>query len=740
MPGDDGLLEERKTFCRLCNSHCGMIASVDSDERLVAIRPDKDDLLTDGFACYKGLQAPEAHGGELRIPHPMKRMPDGSFVEIDIEQALDEIADKLREIVARDGPDAVGTYRGSGAGMNAAAAYVIHSFLQPLGTRKIFSPTTIDQSAKLVAADRIGSWEAGRWPAQVCDVQLLIGVNPMLSLLVYPHSPMKQMKEQLARGLKVLVIDPRRTETTRYAHLHLQPLPGEDSTLLAGMIRLILERGWEDEAFVAENVAELEALREAVEPFTPDYVARRTQVPVEDFVELTRVFAHAKRGHIHSGTGANMGPHSNLVEHLVTVVAILCGCYRRTGDEIENPGVLQERRPLRAQVVPAQRAWETGYKSRIRDYGMIWGELPTGIMADEILEPGPDRIRAFFCHGGNVAVIVPDQAKVVKALKSLELLVTVDVHWNPTCELSHYVLPTLMQYERPDLPCFMAEFFFYDYVPFTRYTPAVAKPPKGMKVYPDEYIFWGLARRLGVQMNYLGSDLDMTQPPRTDDLLRIAARHSPIPFEELQQQALGVIWEGEKQYVQPRAPDCEARFAVCPEDVADELRQLAVEPPAPEVTVAGGLTATHRFMVRRHRLLWNSTLRGMSATRRRAPYNTAHLHPQDLEDLGVAPGELVRMTSSIASVDVVAAADPDIRRGTVSMAHGFGVLPGDTDPWLHGASANLLISTRAEDVETINAMPRMSAFPVHITRADRLNSPGGAERPSDSEVEMTTPA
>lgn len=719
-------VQTRRTFCRLCNSHCGMIVELDADEQLVGIRPDKDDLLTDGFACYKGLQAPEAHNSELRIPHPLKRMPDGGFVEIDIEQALDEIAARIRVIVDRDGPEALGAYRGSGCGMNASACFMVDGLLNPLGSRKIFSAITIDQSAKWIAAERIGYWEAGSPLIQDCGVQLLIGLNPMVSLAIYPHSPLKQMKAQLERGMKLLVIDPRQSETSQYADMHLQPVPGEDATVLAGMIRLVLERGWGDTAFVAENVAQLNELRAAVEPFTPEYVARRAGIPAEGLIEVTRIVAQAKRAHIRSGTGANMGRHSNLVEHLVVSLSILCGCFRREGEEIPNPGVILQRGPRRAQVVPAQRSWEKGYKSRIRDFGLIYGELPTGIMADEILEPGPGQIKGFFCHGGNAAVIVPDQAKVVKAFKSLELLVTVDVHWNPTCELSHYVLPTVMQYERPDLPCWQAESHFYDYVPFTRYTPAVARPPKAMKVYTDDYIFWGLAKRLGLQMQFLGCDIDMSRPPETDDFLRIAARHAPVSFEELQQAEMGVICDQVRQYVEPRAPDCDTRFTVCPPDVFEEMRELAGEPLVGDVTAANGMRATHRFMVRRHRLLWNSTQRGMKATRKRLPYNTAHLHPSDLEALGVKSGELIRITSEIAAVDVVAEADNSVRPGAVSMVHGFGVLPDETDPLKHGASSNLLISTRAQDVQTINAMPRMSAFAVHIARSDRLNTRAGA--------------
>src|SRR5438132_1011025 len=125
-------VEERKTFCRICTSHCGMIVSVDDNEQIVDIRPDKDDLITKGFACFKGLTSAEVHYSAKRVLHPLKRMPDGSFQRIGLEQALDEIAAKMKAIIARDGPEAIAGYRGSGCGMNAAACFAMDSLFQPI--------------------------------------------------------------------------------------------------------------------------------------------------------------------------------------------------------------------------------------------------------------------------------------------------------------------------------------------------------------------------------------------------------------------------------------------------------------------------------------------------------------------------------------------------------------------------------------------------------------------------------
>ncbi len=696
-----------------------MIVSVDADEQIVAIRPDRDDPQTEGFACFKGLQAPEAHRAAHRVLRPLKRREDGTFGEIPLETALDEIAGKIRTIVERDGPEAIGGYRGSGAGLNAAACFLLDSLLHPLGSKKIFSAATIDQSAKFVAAERLGSWPPGTQPVETSDVILMFGLNPLVSLspAIDPHNIMKRLREQLDRGLKLLMVDPRRTETVRFAHLSLQPLPGEDAAVAAGMIRLILERDLEDKAFLARHGSQLAALREAVDTFTVDYVARRADVPRERFVEMTEFFARARRGHAITGTGANMGPHSNLVEHLVQCLNVVCGRFAREGERIGNPGALSARTARPCQVVPASRPWENGYKSRIGGYGLIYGELPTGIMADEILEPGPGRVRAFICHGGNPGVIVPDQAKVVRAFRSLELLVTVDPFMTPTAQLSHYVLPTVMQYERPDFPCWQAELIF-NRRPYTRYTHAVARPPLGSAVAADDYIFWSLAKRLGLQMMSLGVPIDMSRPPRTEDFLAIAARNAPVSFEALRSFELGTVLDGEAHYATAGNPGPQDRFTLCPDDVFAEMQALAGEDFLDRVVLADGKLATHRFTVRRHRDIFNSIGRELTGVKRRLPYNTAAVNSADLATMGLASGDRVRVISRTGAVEAIVEADDTLRPGVLSMLHGFGVLPEDNDYMRDGVSANLLISTDSE-LQPINAMPRMTAFPVAIEKLAR---------------------
>ena len=712
-------LHEKKSFCRLCMAHCGMVLTLDEHERLVDIRGDKEDGQSLGYACFKGLQAPATHYSSERILHPLKRQPDGSFQRIPLEQALDEIAERVAAVVDTGGPEAVAGYRGSQGVITSSAALMLQAWLRAVGSPKFFTSASIDQTAKAVSVGRIGVWPPGRVPFHQADVLMIFGGNPLLSVASNGfdfRNPTKRLKEAKARGLKLIVIDPRLTETARHADVFLQPRPGEDITVAAGLLRIIFAEGWEDKEFCARHVdgAQLASLRQLVEPFTSAYVEQRAGVSAAKLHEAAAVFARdSRRGPVASGTGPNMGPHSNLTEHLFECLNVVCGRFLREGERIPNPGVLAPRWPRRAQVMPAPRWWDHGYKSRIGEIGLIDGEMMTGILADEILRPGPGQVRALFNHGGGIANAVPDQNKIVRALDSLALLVSIEPFMTPTAQLSHYILPPKMHYERADLPMFVYEGFIYP-EPFTRYTPAMMPVPAGSELVDDWYVFWALAKRLGVAIDYDGERLDMATPPTTDDLLDIIARRAPISLEELRRHPLGLSFPQHVQYAEPGDPDSADRFTVMPADVAEELRAVAAEPLDQCLRRRDGGLGSHRLIVRRNRDMYNSTGRFVPSIRERAPHNLAYLNPDDMAARGLAEGAFVEIASDYGRVVAKAAADPALLAGVVSMSHGFGGLPGRKGDYENdGVSTNQLTSTD-EQVQTINAMPRMSALAVNI--------------------------
>ncbi|MEZ4280807.1 MAG: molybdopterin-dependent oxidoreductase [Myxococcota bacterium] len=713
---------EALSFCRLCMGHCGVVATVDERGRLVRIRGDRDDPQTLGYACFKGLSAPEAHASAERILAPMKRMPDGRYEEIPASQALDEIAAKLQAILAEDGPEAVAGYKGGGAFFTSSSLKMLNAFLAAIGSPKAFSSVTIDQSAKAVAVGRIGIWPPGRTPFHRGDVFLIVGGNPLVSVSTNgfdTRNPQKRLKEAKARGMKLIVIDPRESETARQADLHLQPLPGEDAAILACLLQIILERGWHDRAFCDRFADDVDALRRAVADFTPARVAQRAGVRPEELVAVAELFAKQSRtGAATSATGPDMSPHGNLSEHLVECLNVVCGRLLREGDPVDHPGAISARYPRRAEVMPAPRWWETGYKSRIGGFGQVDGELPTGILADEILTPGPGRVRALLVHGGNPASAIPDTGKVLRALESLDLLVAIEPFPSMTATRAHYILPPTLQYERADLPLFIYENLLSP-VPYTRYTPPIAEPPRGARVCDDHRYFWELAKRLGVTLEHFGVPLSGEQAPTTDELLAIAARHAPIAFDALRAAPRGVVLDAEPTFVEPGDPASPHRFSLVPEDVAAEIAAVAAETAGVGRSGSAARAFAYRLAVRRLRDGLNSAGLGLPSIKARLPYNPVYMHPDDMQAEAIREGERVRVESAHGAIEVVAEGDPTIRRGVVSIVHGFGREVEAGGKYEDGGvSVNRLLSLDPSSRETINAMPWMSGIPVDVRRID----------------------
>jgi anaerobic selenocysteine-containing dehydrogenase len=709
-PPEEAGAREARSFCRICAGNCALLLSVE-DGRITAARGDKSNPLTRGYACIKGLHLHDAHNCSERLLHPLKRQPDGGFAPIALERALDEIAASLRVLLARGEPDCIAAFRGTLSYSNPVANQMLPDWLRSLGSRSFFSTMTIDQSAKWVTAERLGRWAAGPDPYEHAEVLLLIGTNPLVSLSTFNcvlQDPPRALKAFKERGGNLIVIDPRRTETARHADLFLQPLPGEDPTLVAGLLNLILTHEWHDAQFCERHVSGLEQLRAAVAPFTREYVARRAGIPQTDLLAAAELFASkARRGSAASGTGPDMAPHSNLSEHLIQCLNVICGRFARAGDRVQNPGVIGGHGVPRAEVIPPRRSWETAAKSARSGFGSLFGEKMTGTLVEEITTPGPGRIRALFVDGGNPVNAIPDQSAVVHALSQLDLLVTIDPFMTNTAKLSHYILPPTMMFERPDLTTRDYEQFVL-FRPYACYTDAVVKPPVGSELVDDWYPFWALARRLGHTIEFDGVPLDMHKRPDTDELLAILARNGAVPFAELKRRRAGHIFDLAPQFVQPAVGN--ARFEVAPEDIVREIEEVLAEDAA---QLNGREAFPLRLTVRRMRDVQNTMYHHLPAIRRRVPYNPACLHPEDLQSLGIKDGALANIISEHGQIPAVVRSDPSLRRGVISMTHGWGGLPGETTDYQQvGSNPNLLINARQRD--PINAMPVMSAIPVRI--------------------------
>jgi len=251
---------------------------------------------------------------------------------------------------------------------------------------------------------------------------------------------------------------------------------------------------------------------------------------------------------------------------------------------------------------------------------------------------------------------------------------------------------------------------------FARYTPAHADVPEQSELTDDWYVFWSLARRLGVELQVNGVPLNMEELPTTDDILALIAGNCELGFSQLQQHSRGAVVNSLPQYAEPAEPGWTGRFTLMPEDVRTELSEVAED--IRQKTGEG--SNEFRLAVRRLRETFNSVGRDLPATRKRQPFNRAYLNPQDMTSRGISRAEEVVIRSAHGEIMAVAEPDPTVRRRVVSIAHGFGGLPdthNNRGYYQDGVSTNLLLADVRR--ETINAMPRMTGLSVHIERKEQ---------------------
>jgi anaerobic selenocysteine-containing dehydrogenase len=699
-----------KSFCRICNAHCGMVLTVDDDGHIAYIRGDKDQPMSKGYVCFKGLQAEEAHHGPARLLKPLKRQPDGSFAPMASEQALDEIAERIAGIVANNGAEAVALFNGNGGTPNSSGYPMTHAFLAALGSPSLYSSLTIDQSAKVVAFERLGGWAAGLQDIGQSDVLLFIGTNPLLSHSTVPvmgPDPTRRLKAAKTRGMKLIVVDPRRTETAHHADLFLQPVPGEDAAILSGILRVILDENWDDAAFCETHVGSerMAALRTSLKPFSPAMVEARAGLEPGQIRAAAAMFARDNRsGAAYAATGPCMAPYSNLTQHLVEVLNVVCGRFRRPGQQLIVDLTAPEVE-IRAEVIAPPRSWSAIPSSRIRGIGQLGGERLTGTLAEEILTPGGGRVRALLVNGGNPAASVPDQRRMVEALRDLELLVAIEPYMTVTAALAHYILPPRMQYERADLPLLIPNFPLQP-ENWLQFTSAVLSPPLQSDLVEDWYVYWSLAKRLGFTITYAGTELDMGNSPTTEELLKLRLKGARVSFDDLKRYPSGAVFRNDAWRVRPPRSEMGARFDVMPSDVAGELAAFHAAPALHSDAFPYLLSS------RRNRDTFNSNGIQLAKVRARNPSNPLCVHPDDLVALHISPGDRIKITSEHGSIVATTKADPSMKRGVVSMTHCWGGLPDDDAR--DGDNVNLLIDSTS-CVEAINAMPRMSAIPVGLS-------------------------
>jgi anaerobic selenocysteine-containing dehydrogenase len=728
--------ETRVGICKVCWAGCPVEMTVEQG-RVTKVTGDRQSPIYGGYTCPKGRAMPEGHYGPQRLLRSQRRCADGSYETISTARAIDEIAQKLKAIIAQSGPEAIALYPGNGNLSNPLNPVMGAMFIMAMETfpQRYFSVQTIDQAGKVIAQALHGRWMAGPSPFASAGTWMLVGTNPVISkmgLMVNPAAAIKSAVKE--GGMKLIVIDPRQTESAGNAFLHIQPQPGQDPTLLAGFIHVIIGERLYDTDFVAENTRGFEALRKAVASFTPDHVATVSGVDVDQILLAARTFADSKGGCVVTGTGAHFALHGTLVEYLALCLNTLCGRWVRAGESHSQPHVLLPEVEIRAQPYAPYQPWDTSSRSRINNLpGSIVG-APTGTLAEEILTPGKGQVRALICSGSNPMVSLPDQMRTSKAMQSLELLVSLDVEMSNTARLADYVIPDKMSMETPGVTQFSESMKYYGMwtggfeQPYAMYSPPTVEPPAGSDCIETWEFLYEIAKKLDKQLVYhvnaagtgqhwdkhpVEVALPLDRRPSSEEMFEFMCTGSRVPLTEVKKYPHGHVFSELDNVVLPRAADCEAMLELANPAMMSELAGVLERNGD---TAAPSLDLPLLFTPRRANEFMNSIGRMNSKLTGKRSYNPAFLNPVDLERYGVAAGDLISIRSKFGSIYGIAESEPKLRPGTLSMTHCFGPNPDEeNDPLALGACTSRLMDANAE-FDPIFGQPRMGAIPVAIMR------------------------
>lgn len=718
----------RHTVCRVCHASCDLLVEL-SDDGPTKIVGNKNNATYAGYSCIKGREMPNYRTSADRLLHSVARQADGAHSPIAVDEAMDRIASQLDAIVKQYGPAAVACYSGTQSYQNLTANRFLRAFMNALGSPMFFDTTSIDQPGKLTAPYIHGMWLAGGYNCEEADAWLLVGNNPLVSMMGgFSVNPALNLRRAQARGMRLVVIDPRRTEVAAKADIHLQPRPGHSVPILAAMLKVILSEGLYDADFTAEHVEGIDRLKVAVDAFDPGPVAEAAGISSDDLVAAARIYGSSRRAGTNIGTGPNMSGHTTLVEYLGLSLMTICGHWRHAGEALPNPGAMVNPMPALAQAIPGGSARISGgIKMHVRGLAQTTGGLPTGALADEILlDDEAERIRALIVVGGNPVMAIPDQIKTIAAMKRLDLLVCIDPVLGATAGFADFVIAPKLSLETITTSALNEMLGSYapgwGYMqPYAHWADPAASVPAGSDLIEEWEFFYGLAQRLGLSLTipslaYLppldaehAYALDMANKPTSEALMERLFEGSPVPLANIRDRPGGDIFARAPVIVAPCAlpADKRGRLNVGDDELLTELEAMAGEVYSDEAF-------PYSLISRRLHNIHNSAWHKAPNLAKREPHNAAYMHPSDLASMGLADGGPIEIISARASIEGFAVPSGDIRPGTVSMAHCWGDLPDtDDEAKRFGSSASRLIFND-RDFDPLTGMPRMSNIAVDV--------------------------
>ncbi len=706
--------------CNLCEAICGLRITLE-DDRVTSVRGNPDDPLSRGHVCPKALALPDIHEDPDRLRRPVRRTETG-WEEIGWDEALDLVADNLARTATEHGRDAVAVYLGNPNVHSLGSMTHGTAMVRSLRTRNTYSATSVDQLPHQLVAHLMYGHQLLLPVPDIDRTQLfvVVGGNPMASngsLMTVPDFP-GRLRELRARGGRMVVLDPRRTETAKAADEHHFVRPGSDALVLLAMLHTVLDEGLDR---APEYVEGLEQVRDAVAPFTPERAETVSGVPAETIRGLARDLVATEAAALYGRMGVSTQQFGSVCQWAIQCINIVAG-------NLDHEGGVMFTSPAidvigRGFIGKGHR---DRWRSRVRDLPEVGGELPVSTLADEILTPGEGQVRAMLTVAGNPVLSTPDGARLDGALAGVDFMAAIDIYVNETTRHADVILPPTSALERDH----------YDLVFHTlavrntaRFTPALLPKPKGARhdweIYRD--IALRTAKRLGSRQSWrkrLVSEARLRlSPTRTIDLL-LRTDRSRLSLRKLRRRPEGVDLGPLRPSLPGRLRTKDRRIHAAPPLVLADLDRLETasrQAPGPDELLLIG---------RRHQRDCNSWMHNTERlTKGRARHHLL-MHPDDLSARGIEDGTTVSVTSRVGTVEAEVQATDDVMPGVVSLPHGYGhqrdgvLLAGAAE--VPGPSINDLTDPSVIDEASGNAV--LNGVPVTVAAAAARADIGEGDR------------
>lgn len=692
--------------CNLCEAMCGLEIELEGDS-ITAIRGDADDPFSRGHICPKAVALQDIHADPDRLRRPVRSV-DGQWREIGWEEAFDRVAEGLARVRDDHGADAIALYLGNPNVHNLGSMLFNSTLRRALATRNTYSATSVDQLPHHLAARHMfGHYFLLPIPdVDRTDFLLILGANPVASngsLMTAPGIA-ERLREIRRRGGKVVVVDPRHTETAREADEHLFIVPGRDALLLLGLIHTLFDEDLANPGRLADFEKGGDVLRAAVQPFDAARVAPAVGIDAEAIRDLARAFAGAPAAVCYGRMGVSTQAFGGLCQWLINSLNILTG-------NLDRPGGAMFPTPAFDIVTPGRRGGLGRWRSRVRGLEEALGELPSAVLAEEIETPGDGQVRALVTVAGNPVLSTPNGGALERAMARLEFVAAIDIYINETTRHADVILPPTT-----GLECEHYDVVFHALAVrnTVKYSPPLFEGAENAR--HDWQIYRELASRLATEEH----PFDATHPRNLAtpaQALDQGLRTGPygddgLSLEQLLEHPHGIDLGPLKPRLPERLMSDDGRIDLAPEAFVADLARLreTLDAPADD---QGRLSLIGRRDLRSN----NSWMHNSERLVKGRDRCTLLIHPADAAARGVENGQRVRVSSRVGSIEVPAEITDRVMRGVVSIPHGWGhSRPGvrlgvaSRSP---GASINDLTDELLLDELTGNAA--LNGVPVAVT-------------------------